>query len=403
MRVRVSPGERRDERGVTAVIVALLAVVMLGIGAFSIDLGLSYASTRQLQTASDAAALAAANVFKKSPGTSCSAVLAAGSTGARAAADAIRLENRPASTRLAYDASCGTDGSITVTYRSQGTTPRFFGQFWGRTTDYTSDRTATAKVKTLTGGTGIRPYAICASQIPATAAATGAVFKISLPASGNAVCPGAGSSGNWWTVDCPESAGNNSNSVLADKTLNGCTSTMDVVPDQQNPARTAVQLRQYLESYCSSRTNDTSSCLGANPGGISGNQVMTAWDTLAREQRRIVLPVFCGGPTAGACDTAAVVNAGGNNAVYPIQSLAGLQVCGYRFGKNDSYPASGSTALTGECGGANNPLNLTTSETGAQVNYLLLRSVDVPVLGSVGGGCALGTACDQGRVAFLTG
>lgn len=377
----------------------LLCVVLLGFGAFSVDLGMSHVSTRQLQTASDAAALAAANVFKKSAGTSCSDILTAGSGAAASAAASIREANRPGSTQLQYSATC-VNGSIEITYESQGTTRRYFGGFVGRTTDYTTSRVSRARVAALDAGTGIRPYALCGSQITAV---NGTVFKMSLPSSGNTSCPGAANSGNWWTVDCPESAGNNSNAVLADKTLNGCTSDLDIVPNQvTTPARTAAGLRTYLENYCSPRTNDVKACLGANPGGIGGSQVLTAWDTLVDERRRIVFPVFCGAAPSGPCDQSAVVNAGGNNAVYPIQSVFGAMVCGYRFG-NDEHPAT-NVALSGECGGTNNPLNLSTNDSGntAQMNYLLLRAVDVPNLGSAGSSsCTLGSACDKGRITYL--
>ena len=90
---------RRDERGAVAVTVALMMVVLVGIGAFTIDFGLSYVSTRQLQTASDSAALAAASKYGQLPG-SC-AVLAA-DTATKASVEAsvqtYREDNRPDST-----------------------------------------------------------------------------------------------------------------------------------------------------------------------------------------------------------------------------------------------------------------------------------------------------------------
>lgn len=392
---------QRDERGAVAVIVGLLMVVFLGIAAFTIDLGMSNISTRQLQTASDSAVLAAADVFKRTAGSSCSGVVSSGGTAAQAAARAIRESNRPGSVEVTYAVQC-VNGSIEVTYTSQGTTSRFFGGFVGRTTDYTTQRSAKARVAAVSGGIGIKPYALCASQVPTT---KGIVFKMSLPSAGNSICPGASSSGNWWTVDCPESAGSNSNAVLADKTLNGCTTPLHIVPNQTTtPARTASGLRTYLEGYCTPKSNDTAACLGANSGNINGAEVRAAWTTLASEQRRALFPVFCGGAPLGACDTAAVVNAGGNNAVYPVHAMLGAQICGYRFG-NQEYPPT-NQSLTGDCGGVNNPSNLSTNDSGntSQMNYLLLRVVDVPMLGSSGSsGCSIGTSCDAARVTFLVG
>lgn len=56
---------RRDERGVTIVLVALTMVGLLGISALAIDLGQAYASHRQMQNAADAAALAGTRALDK--------------------------------------------------------------------------------------------------------------------------------------------------------------------------------------------------------------------------------------------------------------------------------------------------------------------------------------------------
>lgn len=56
---RLTP-DTRDERGAVAVIVALLLTVMLGMGAFVVDVGALYQERRELQNGSDAGALAVA-------------------------------------------------------------------------------------------------------------------------------------------------------------------------------------------------------------------------------------------------------------------------------------------------------------------------------------------------------
>src|SRR5215213_85690 len=60
---RSSIGSRRGERGAVAVMVAILAIVLFGFGAFAIDLGNSWQTRRHLVTASDASALAAAHDY----------------------------------------------------------------------------------------------------------------------------------------------------------------------------------------------------------------------------------------------------------------------------------------------------------------------------------------------------
>ena len=50
---------RRDERGAVAILFAVLAVVLLGVGALAVDLGQAYAKKSLLQTDVDIAVMAA--------------------------------------------------------------------------------------------------------------------------------------------------------------------------------------------------------------------------------------------------------------------------------------------------------------------------------------------------------
>lgn len=374
-----------------ALVAGLLMLVFLGLGAFSVDLGMSFADTRQLQTSADAGALAAANVLRGTSGT-CSTVLTAAQTTAGSTADSIRTQNRPASVRATYAATCTADGSIEVTYAARGTTPSFFGGVFGNNAGYTSTRSAKARLSVLSSGK-IRPYAICGSQL--AEAPAGTVIQMDLPSTGNTTCPGVANPGNWWSIDCPEVT-SNSNAYMATATLNGCTADVSVVPDQLiAPPRSAAQLRAYLEGACTVRST---TCLSANTGQING-VVLGSWDVLVSEQRRIVLPVFCGSAPTGPCDIAAVVNAGGNNAIYPVQALVGVQICGYKFG-NQRNP-SGTGTLTGECA-THNANALTTATGGPQDNYVLMRLVDVATLPKGGSTpCPLGAPCDLQRTVAL--
>jgi len=122
-----------------------MMVVLVGIGAFTLDFGVSYASTRRLQAASDAAALAAANVFADKTG-SCATILAtpAWTAAAASAASAIREDNRPGSTEASYSATCTTKGSIQVRYVSGGSTPTLLGGIFGHNGPYSATRPVTA-------------------------------------------------------------------------------------------------------------------------------------------------------------------------------------------------------------------------------------------------------------------
>ncbi|MCL8024825.1 TadE/TadG family type IV pilus assembly protein [Nocardioides bruguierae] len=60
MSTRRAARRSREDRGAVAVLVAILAVVLIGIGAFAVDLGQAYAKKSLLQTDVDVAAMAAA-------------------------------------------------------------------------------------------------------------------------------------------------------------------------------------------------------------------------------------------------------------------------------------------------------------------------------------------------------
>ena len=73
----------RGDSGAVAVLVGILAIFLLGLSAFTVDLGASYVSNRNLQKAADAGALAGAQVLTKTKGT-CNSV-ASNSTAVAAA------------------------------------------------------------------------------------------------------------------------------------------------------------------------------------------------------------------------------------------------------------------------------------------------------------------------------
>ncbi len=89
---------RTEESGAIAIISALLAVVIFGMAAFVVDFGIAYNSKRQLQTAADAGALAAAQVYKSQTGVPCATLLGnlTLKAQAQAAADKWAELNRPA-------------------------------------------------------------------------------------------------------------------------------------------------------------------------------------------------------------------------------------------------------------------------------------------------------------------
>ncbi|MGZ6770705.1 MAG: TadE/TadG family type IV pilus assembly protein [Mycobacteriaceae bacterium] len=390
MRVPVLGRLRREESGAVAVIVALMSIVLIGVSAFTIDFGMAYVNKRQLQIASDAASLAAAAAYGNASGT-CATKTADTSLRATAetAADYVRDRNRPGATGSITSVSCTPDNKgVQVQYSSTASTASVVGGIFGHTTGYSPAQSATAVVGIPKGAIGVRPYAVCAAQLPTTYPS--AVVKLTLPGAGNTQCPGASTSGNWWEIDCPE-ASSNSNSYLGTATQYGCTTEIDVVPGQGTMS--GAPLRTYLDNYCPARSL---SCLSANTGNLGGTPILQAWNSLVSSQAKVVLPVFCGGyttPAVGQCDTAAVVNAGGNNAIYPVQSLVGVEICGYHFGGQDSS----SIPMTGDCTSSTYAPNQGTN----QDNYLLVRAIKYQSSGTSSdfADCSMGAACDTGNFA----
>lgn len=105
---RLTPRTSSDERGVVAVIVALVMVVLLGCAAISIDIGANYVVKRQLQNGADAAALAVAQE------SDCKS---SGSTSTAAAMVQANVNSGSASSTAVID---GTKRKVTVTATAVG-------------------------------------------------------------------------------------------------------------------------------------------------------------------------------------------------------------------------------------------------------------------------------------------
>ena len=167
---------RRDERGITMLIVALAMVAIIGMAALSIDVITLYLAREEAQRAADAAALTAARVISMSgitgaattdTDTSYWQAICGGSTGtATQAALAVLKQNAVggsvlASSTITYAAGSGSTMSssadcsslpdafgvnpiVTVQVQQTGL-PTFFSRIWRRTTN-TVSATASAEV-----------------------------------------------------------------------------------------------------------------------------------------------------------------------------------------------------------------------------------------------------------------
>lgn len=375
--------------------VALLTVTLLVLSAFVADFGQAYVSKRQLQVASDAAALAAASAYANAPGT-C-ATLAADTdlrTTAQGLADSYRLRNRPGSTAdpAAIDVQC-VSGALRVTVGSVGSTSTAFAPVMGGPSSIATRRTATAALEVANSvASGLRPLAICSADLPDGGVVTGHVVKITAPGDGQgpaAGCPQPPNPGNWWTLDCPEDrVGGTSKLELTIR--NGCSDTVSII--DTTAATTSAERQSLLIAACPSAPLHSETCLSGDPGSPDAGQIEDAWGHLIDNRVAVTLPVFCGRTDCAG----STVTGNGTNAIFPVYKLAGMVVCGYHFGKqaNKQYQPDTNPACA-----IDNPGDAPhVAPNDNDQNYLLVVFTRVQVSGGTKPAmCQLGDAtCDTG-------
>jgi hypothetical protein len=400
VRVLLSP-RRQEEDGAVAVMVAMLTTTLLLLGAFSVDLGVAYTSRIALQTAADAGALAAAATYAEKGGASCAAVLGAVPL---SAADRVAQDYLAANRWTLTDQARGTltatctGGRLKVAFDVSGETPAYLGRLAG--VDRISGAAhAAVGVEVAPGGDGLRPLAICGADLPA-GAAPGTVWRTYVRGDGqtpSSTCPQPPTPGNWWTLDCPgESTDDGSGQKqLADQVRDGCSLPMTAVSGQDGLSGTALGNR--LRTACpTASTAPPYACLSGDPGQPDAGQVKDAWAALIDSGKTIGLPVFCAPTTCGTTITGT-----GTNAVFPLQRIVAVSVCGYHFGKQLKKRYSSGA---GTCAPANADAAMLMADD-TEASYLLLVSRTMFTSGSNQlGGCALGDAtCDGGyrRVRLL--
>jgi hypothetical protein len=395
----------RDDRGAVAVLVALLTVALVGVAAFTTDFGTAYVTKRNLQKAADAAALAAAGrIIALEPSTySCGQIVADWTadtrglrTAATATADSIASANSLETTRTApIGVVCSADGKrVEVTYSNSGTNPTVLGGIFGVSAT-SSQRTATADIFAATSGKGLRPYAICTTDLQSlvTAASTAQRWvRVQFP---NPVC--GNYNGSWYTLNCP-GVTNGSNAQTASDTATGCQLEVGII-DQSSAAASNAAI---VDECTAMATNGASprtpqDCLAANTGNISGTAAQN-WAPLV-DLPSITMPVF--DPAWNDYATANVPSnkckSGGSNGCYPVKAIVGAKVCGYNWGGSfhNITTTSSDLAPGGPCAGLT---AAAVNAGGGSVNYLWLSLVSVQLEGSsgpgsigVGGGSASGT------------
>jgi hypothetical protein len=368
----------------------VLAIFLVGMSAFTADMGVAYSNKRQIQTAADAAALGAAGVYSTVPGaTGCSTLLTNGrpaaATEARSKVSANDNDAAPATHEFLPSCDANTlKVKVNVTTDSQS----FFGRLFGRD-KYTVTRSATAVVGVASSvGAGLRPLALCSRDLLTLTSFPTPVMKFEGPSEGGGSgsgthqdCPDTMNPGNWWTLRCPSS-----NDNLAYNLANGCRNPVSIVPGQ--PAPGSSTLTSHLLNYCGNPGLHPEACLTSDPGNMRDSGSLNALKTLVDGEGTFFLPAFCGTPT---CDPGAVSVAGGSNTIYPVFRLIAVRLCGFHFGNGNGVYSK----MTGAC--ANNPSNFNASVGGNQRNYLLVSVQQVNVSGPiVSTNCKIGDPCDTG-------
>jgi hypothetical protein len=395
MRVLLNP-RNRDDSGAIAVVVALLLVTLVGLSAFTADLGVAYVNKRQLQTAADAAALGAAGVYASGTSTNgCSGMLSSRGTAALAEATSKVAvnDNDAAPATPTFDPAC-VNGALRVRVKAAATSPSFFGRVFGRD-NYPVDRSATAVISVAGSvGAGLRPMALCSRDLLTLTTFPSPVMKFEGPSEGGGNtapvqdCPDTMNPGNWWTLRCPSS-----NDNLAYNLTYGCRNPVSIVPGQ--PAPSDPSISSHLLNYCANPALHPEACLTSDPGNMRDSGSLDALRALVDREETFFLPAFCGTPT---CNPGAVSVGGGSNTIYPVFRLIGVRLCGYHFGNgsNGSYQkTNGSCATT----------TFNASTGGNQRNYILVSVQQVNVSGPiVNTGCSVGAPCDTGlRQVAMTG
>lgn len=401
MRVRVNTDTREDS-GAVAVLVGILAVFLIGLSAFTIDLGAAYVSNRNLQKAADAGALAGAQALTKYPGT-CNSV-ASNSTAVAAAHQAainIAKKNYPHAS-WAEDASWGVKCDpklkvLLVNFGNSGTTEaRMTGVFGGAKT-VTTTRASEATVDVAPGtADSVRPLALCSASFdPAYQERSGDFVRIHFPGAGR-VPPescNVNLAGNWWLTDCPgeRTGAAGGDNGLVNQIINGCPDSVSVIPGQAD-ATTPGALTVVLDDACPSAPQYSETCMSGNPGNITQGQTSAAWETFMNSGEVGIFPVFCA-PTSCSAVTA---TGNGTNTVFPVYKLVSAYMCGYHFDKNRKYDS-----VHPNCAG--NPFS-TAGDT-SDNNYFVFKIINFRTsVSNKESECALGAECDGGlRRTRLTG
>lgn len=403
MRVLVITSRHQDERGAVAIVVAVCLLVLLGISGFVVDFGLAYTNERQLQTAADAAVLAAAAVYADEPG-GCATFEgnSALETEARAAAGALMQDNH-AEASVVGDifVACSTDGSgrWRVTWTNENATDVGLGGVFGAQ-DIVASATAAAEVGVASQVTGVLPYALClddALLVNLQSLPTGPVqidyASPTTPGSPDPDCPGDADAASWWLTTCPDNA--TGNAALTTNTEDGCSDVVSRVDGQASFTGDPIGLSGHLLGACPGGGGSDEDCLASQPGVLSDwpedDAIWRAWEEVVQgsQRQQVVLPVFCGAPR---CNPPAA------GQQYPVHGFVSAWVCAYHWKEKPPSHASDDVETVSSSDPCFDTPEVDVDDALGDDGFLILSFVPEQVGGSVTpADCALGDSfCDFG-------
>ncbi len=394
-----------DEEGAVAIVVALLLSVLLIISAFAVDFGLSYSSSLSLQTAADAASIAAASSYSDEQ-VSCVGGTLSRTGGPRSlgvmqadaqtAARNIMNENHLDAVESpgAFTVGCES-GAIVVRWANNAATDAGLGGVIGVNEITAERRSAAALSSPDTVVDGLRPYAVCSGDLPPSIPSAIVMIRYPGHVATGSQCPST--SGGWLTLDCPVIADGdnhpdegNGQPALEYATEFGCSNPVSIVPNQDSD--TAARHNQMVVACNPPANIPDEDCLGVQTGDVGNKNIWDAWRAILGEE--ITLPVICGQPPC----TPAVSIGTGDTARHPVQRLAGVTVCGFHFGNNSQRHGD---TQAGPCAGA----DASPGGNKSVDNYILLVFNNIKTAGTVTPStCTIGdTSCDGGlRRVLLT-
>lgn len=228
--------QRGTERGATAVLAAILAVLLFSVLGIVTDFGLAYSNVRNLQNGADAAALAVARkvALEGLDTANCATLASTYNTSAmRTEADkhftankqtaGAQLSSGAAGFRIACESVGGVD-RVVVTVAGSQRSPKIFGGLMS-SAQLDVARTAKAIVGPASAVIGLRPFAICESFANQMMNQPGISVVVPLT---NATTACGSAPGNFGMLDF--NGGSNPTSEMQEWILNGYNDPVNVSP-----------------------------------------------------------------------------------------------------------------------------------------------------------------------------